>query len=69
MALIALRLISIGTSESDVERVNSMHKYIVRDRMTHIKGETILARLRLKCASLSNTNLKKMDRKILDSSN
>ena len=63
IATVALRIISIGTSESDVERVNSMHKYIARDRMTNISANVILARLRLKCVEMSNINLRRMQRR------
>ena len=66
IATVALRIISIGTSESDVERVNSMHKYIARDRMTNISANVILARLRLKCVEMSNINLRRMQRPEID---
>ena len=47
-AEVAMRLLSIGTSESSVERLISMHRYLVHDRMTNISPETLLARLRLR---------------------
>ena len=66
IATVALRIISIGTSESDVERVISMHKYIARDGMTNISANVILARLRLKCVEMSNINLRRMQRPEID---
>ena len=47
-AEVAMRLLSIGTSERSVERLISMHRYLVHDRMTNISPETLLARLRLR---------------------
>ena len=47
------RLVSVGTSESDVERLNSMHRFIVHDRMTNISAENILARLRMRSLAIS----------------
>ena len=44
---VALRLISVGTSESDVERLISVHRFIVRDRMTAVSSKVLLARLQL----------------------
>lgn len=42
ISLIAIILISIGTSESDVERLISLHRYIVHDRMTNIGPDVLL---------------------------
>ena len=50
---VALRLVSVGTSESDVERINSMHKFLVHERMTNISPENLLARLRMRALSHS----------------
>lgn len=50
---VALQLVSVGTSESDVERINSMHKYLVHERMTNITAENLLARLRMRALSHS----------------
>ena len=48
IAELAMRLLSIGTSESCVERLTSMHRYLVHDRMTNVSPEVLLARLRLR---------------------
>ena len=50
---VALRLVSVGTSESDVERINSMHKFLVHERMTNISPANLLARLRMRALSHS----------------
>ena len=44
---IALRLVTVGTSESDVERLISVHRYIVHDKMTNISPDVLLAKLRI----------------------
>ena len=56
---IALRLICIGTSESDVERIISVHRFIVHDRMTNLSPEVLLARLRIKARSVTESILAK----------
>ena len=48
---VGMRLVSIGTSESDVERLISIHRFIVRGRMTNISDDLLLARLRLRTIS------------------
>ena len=48
IAELAMRSLSIGTSESCVERLISMHRYLVHDRMTNVSPEVLLARLRLR---------------------
>ena len=57
-AEVAMRLLSIGTSESSVERLISMHRYLVHDRMTNISPETLLARLRLRSMRNDEKNVK-----------
>lgn len=57
ISLIALILISIGTSESDVERLISLHRYIVHDRMTNISPDVLLARLRMRAKAISDNYL------------
>lgn len=47
LALPALRLISTATSESSVERLISIHRYLAHDRMTNLSSEVLLARLQL----------------------
>lgn len=54
ISLVALMLLSIGTSESDVERLISMHRYIIHDRMTNLSPEVLLARLRLRAKAISD---------------
>ena len=44
---IAMRLVSVGTSESDVEKLISVHRYIVHNSMTNIRPDVLLARLRI----------------------
>ena len=50
---IALRLVSVGTSESNVERLISAHRFIVHDRMTNIGTDTLISRLRMRAYSHS----------------
>lgn len=57
MTPVALRLISLATSESDVERVISVHRYIVHERMTRISSKVLLARLRLHAMRLTDREL------------
>ena len=45
---IAMRLVSVGTSESDIERLVSVHRFICRDRLTNLGAEVVLARLRMR---------------------
>ena len=54
---VALRLISLATSESDVERLISVHRYIVHERMTRISSKVLLARLRLHAMKLTEAGV------------
>lgn len=58
-SITALKLISIGTSESDVERLISMHRYIVHDRMSNMSDKVLLARLRMRVKAISDNCTKK----------
>ena len=40
---VALRLITVGTSDADDERLISAHKFLGHDRMTKIGADTLLA--------------------------
>lgn len=53
ISLIALRLLSISTSESDVERLISAHRFLVHDRMSNLSTDVLLARLRLRANAIS----------------
>ena len=50
---VALRLITVGTSEADVERLISAHRFLVHDRMTRLGADTLLARLRLRAKAIT----------------
>ena len=52
-ARLCLRLLSIGTGESDVERLVSAHRKIVGTSATNMSTDVLLARLRLKAVRLS----------------
>lgn len=56
---IALRLISLGTSESDVERLISIHRFLVHDRMSNLSSDVLLARLRMRANAISKNALMK----------
>lgn len=56
-SLIALRLIFIGTSESDVERLISLHRYIIHDRMSNISSDVLLASLHMRANAISENYL------------
>ena len=45
---IAMRLVSVGTSESDIERLVSAHRFMCRDRLTNLGADVVLARLRMR---------------------
>lgn len=60
LALSGIWLMSISTSESDVERLNSMHKYLVHDRMTNISIRNLLARLRARSLEITKKTYVKM---------
>ena len=50
---LAFRLISVATSEADVERLISWHRFLVHDRMSRLAPDTLLARLRMKAKALT----------------
>ena len=54
---VALRLLAISTSESDVERLISVHRYIVHDRMTNLSPDVLLARLRIRARRITESIL------------
>lgn len=60
LALAAIWLISVATSESDVERLNSMHKFLVHDRMTNISIKNLLARLRTRSLEITKKSYAKI---------
>lgn len=53
LAVVAFRLISVATSEADVERLISWHRFLVHDRMSRLAPDTLLARLRMKAKALT----------------
>ena len=53
MARVALRLLSLATGESDVERLISRHRKIVGLSASNMSSDVLLARLRIKSAVLS----------------
>lgn len=57
ISFIAMRLLSIGTSESDVERLISIHRFLVHDRMSNLSSDVLLARLRMRANALSRNSL------------
>ena len=59
LSLVALRLLSIGTSESNVERLISIHRYLIHDRMTNISPEVLLARLRMRAKAITDNYIMK----------
>ena len=59
LSLVALRLLSIGTSESNVERLISIHRYLIHDRMTNISPEFLLARLRMRTKAITDNYIMK----------
>ena len=58
LACVAFRLITISTSEADVERLISAHRYLTHDRMTNLQPDTLLARLRMRARALTERVLK-----------
>lgn len=48
LAFFAMKLVSVGTSEADVERVLSVHRAIVGDKAVHMKQDVVKARVRLR---------------------
>lgn len=56
LSLVALRLLSIGTSESDVERLISMHRFLVHDRMSNLSSDVLLARLRMRAKAITDNS-------------
>lgn len=62
LALAAIWLISVATSESDVERFNSMHKFLVHDRMTKISIKNLLARLGTRSLEITKKSYAKIEK-------
>ena len=56
---VALRLITVGTTEADAERLISAHKFLVHDRMTKIGADTLLARLRMRAKAITEKVIKR----------
>ena len=59
LARAAVRLISAASSESSVERLISIHRYLVHDRMTNLGSEVLLARLRLHARAIAEERKRK----------
>lgn len=59
LACVAFRLMTISTSEADVERLISAHRYLTHDRMTSLQADTLLARLRMRARALTERVLKR----------
>lgn len=63
LSLVALRLLSIGTSESDVERLISMHRFLVHDRMSNLSPKVLLARLRMRAKAITDNSIQGLQKK------
>ena len=59
LARTAVRLISVGASESNVERLISSHRYLVHDRMTNLSPEVLLCRLQLQARAIAEQRQRK----------
>ena len=53
MSDVAARLLCVGTSESNVERLISIHRFLVHERMTNLGPDVLLARLRLRAKEIT----------------